>query len=209
MLGQFQIVDTLQNPLGIKGRTSIHSLRALYRAPPQDALRVCEASSAKVRFASLPIGQGWKRKDTAMKKTDALMDLIISDIESKDVLEVACGTADFSISAARFASSVSCIDLDDSRLNRQIKQTNIHFQIMDASKMDYPDNAFDTIVIYNSFFHIRSHWNEIEHECKRVVKHEGVIYIVGTWKLDTNLIEEIFGDDAKWKDGFLIVKIKK
>ena len=144
-----------------------------------------------------------------MKKTDALINWILSDIEGKDVLEVACGTADLSISAARFASSVSCIDLDDSRLNRQIQQANIHFQIMDASKMDYPDNAFDTIVLYNSFFHIRSCWNEIERECKRVVKAEGVIYIVGTWKLDTNLIGERFGEDAKWRDGFLIVKIRK
>ena len=144
-----------------------------------------------------------------MKKTDKLIDLMLADIESKDVLEVACGTAELSLSAARFAGSISCIDLDDSRLNPQVKQTNIRFQIMDASKMDYPDHVFDTIVLYNSFFHVRSHWNEIERECKRVVKDEGVIYIVGTWRLDTNLIEEIFGDDAKWQDGFLIVKMKK
>lgn len=144
-----------------------------------------------------------------MKKTDALVDLLIADIESKDVLEVACGTADFSISAARYANSVSCIDLDDSRLNQQGKQANIHFQIMDASKMAFSDNIFDTIVLYNSFFHIQSHWKEIERECKRVVKHEGVIYIVGTWRLDTNLMGEIFGDGAKWKDGFLIVQMKK
>lgn len=145
-----------------------------------------------------------------MKKTDALIGLILSDIERKNVLEVACGTADISISAARFASSISCTDLDDSRLNPKIKQTNnIHFQIMDASKMDYPDNVFDTIILYNSFFHIQSLWDEIERECKRVIKDEGVIYIVGTWKLDTNLIARTFGDDAKWQDSFLIVKMKK
>lgn len=51
-----------------------------------------------------------------MKKTDALVKKLTSDIENKDVLEVACGTADFSVSAAQLANSVSCIDLDDSRL---------------------------------------------------------------------------------------------
>ena len=131
--------------------------------------------------------------EAAMKKTDALVNLLISNIEDKIVLEAACGTADFSLSAARFARSVSCIDLDGSRLNQQIKQPNIHFQVMDASKMDYPDNAFDTIVLYNSFCHIQSQWNEIERECK----------------LDTNLMKEMFGDDAKWQNGFLIVKIAK
>ena len=35
-----------------------------------------------------------------MKKTDALVNMLISDIESKEVLEVACGAADFSVSAA-------------------------------------------------------------------------------------------------------------
>lgn len=144
-----------------------------------------------------------------MKKTDALVDLLISDIESKDVLEVACGTADFSISAAHFANRVSCIDLDDSRLNQQGKQANIYFQIMDASKMTFSENTFDTIVLYNSFFHIQSHWNEIERECKRVVRDEGAIYVVGTWKLDTNLIKEIFGDNAKWQNDFLIAKMNK
>lgn len=144
-----------------------------------------------------------------MKKTDALVDLLISDIERKDVLEVACGTADFSISAARFANRVSCIDLDDSRLNQQGKQANIRFQIMDASKMTFSDNTFDTIVLYNSFFHIQSHWNEIERECKRVVRDEGAIYVVGTWKLDTNLIKGIFGDNAKWLNGFLIARMTK
>lgn len=144
-----------------------------------------------------------------MKKTDALVNLFISNIKDKSVLEVACGTADFSLSAARFAKIVSCIDLDDSRLNQRVRQSNIHFQIMDASKMDYPDNAFDTIVLYNSFSHIQPQWNEIEHECKRAIKDDGVIYIVGTWKLDTNLMKEMFGDDAKWQSGFLIVKMAK
>jgi len=87
-----------------------------------------------------------------MKKTDRLVNILASDIEHKDVLEVACGAADFSISAARIANMVSCIDLDDSRLNNQVKQNNVRFQIMDASNMSYSDNEFDTIVIYNAFF---------------------------------------------------------
>lgn len=144
-----------------------------------------------------------------MKKTDALVQILISNIKDKDVLEAACGTADLSLSAARFAKTVSCIDLDLGRLNPQVQRSNIQFQIMDASKMEYPDRVFDTVVLYNAFSHIQSQWKEIECECKRVVKDDGVICIVGTWKMDTNLMQETFGGDAKWQNGFLIVKMEK
>lgn len=144
-----------------------------------------------------------------MKKTDRLVNILASDIEHKDVLEVACGAADFSISAARIANRVSCIDLDDSRLNNQVKQNNVRFQIMDASNMSYSDNEFDTIVIYNAFFHIQAQWNMIERECKRVIKGMGKIYIIGTWSLETNLMIDTFGDNAIWHDGFLIVEMTK
>lgn len=144
-----------------------------------------------------------------MKKTDTLVNMLASDIEHKDVLEVACGAADFSVSAARIANSVSCIDLDDSRLNHQAKRSNVLFQIMDASKMTYSDNEFDTVVIYNAFFHIRTQWGMIERECKRVLKETGKMFIVGTWGLDTNLMMDTFGDNAIWHDGFLIVETTK
>lgn len=142
-----------------------------------------------------------------MKKTDMLVNMLASDIKNKDILEVACGTADFSVSATRIANRVSCIDLDDSRLNNLVEHNRVTFQIMDAAKMAYADNTFDTIVIYNSLFHIRMQWDDIEKECKRVLKNKGTIYVVGTWKLDTNLMEELFGDNAFWRDGFLIARI--
>ena len=144
-----------------------------------------------------------------MKKTDALVNLLAGDIARKDVLEVACGAADFSISAARVANHIACIDLDDSRLNSQARQNGIHFQIMDATQMAFSDNAFDTIVIYNAFFHIQPQWNMIEKECRRVIKPAGKIFMVGTWSLDTNLMIDAFGNHAAWHEGFLIAEMTK
>lgn len=143
-----------------------------------------------------------------MKNTDILVNLLIEDIENKTVLEPACGAADFSISASAYCDSVYCIDLDAGRLNGR-PAANIHFQIMDASKMDYADDTFDTVVLYNAFSHIQSQWTEIERECRRVLKAEGVIYVVGTWKLDVHKIMAVFGDKAKWRNQFLIVEIRK
>ncbi len=140
-----------------------------------------------------------------MKNTDILVDLLMEDIENKTVLEAACGAADFSISASAYSDGVYCIDLDAGRLNCKTA-ANIHFQIMDASKMD---DTFDTVILYNAFAHIQSQWVEIERECKRVLKADGVIYIVGTWKLDVRIIMDVFGDKAKWRNQFLIVEIRK
>ena len=144
-----------------------------------------------------------------MKKTDELVRILATDIENKNILEVGCGAAGFSVSAARIAHRVDCIDLDDSRLNEQAKQSSIHFQIMDASEMSFPDNAFDTIFIYNAFSHIQSQWNMIERECKRVIKGMGKIYIIGTWSLDTNLMIDTFGNHAVQYGSFLVVKMMK
>ena len=143
-----------------------------------------------------------------MKKTDILVDLLIADIKNKTVLEVACGAASFSISASACSNDVYCIDLDAGRLGSELTE-NVHFHIMDASKMDYADSTFDTVVLYNAFSHIQSQWLEIKRECSRVLKTNGVIYVVGTWKMDTHLMMEVFGDKAKWRDEFLIVEIRK
>ena len=142
-----------------------------------------------------------------MKKTDKLVRLLMADIENRDILEAACGTADFSLSALPFAGTVTCIDLDDSRLNPQARQNGLHFQVMDASRMDYADHTFDTVFIYNAFSHIYPQWNEIEKECRRVTKENGTIIIVSTWSLDTGLIRDTFGDKAVMQDNFLIVRI--
>ncbi|MDE7054686.1 MAG: class I SAM-dependent methyltransferase [Oscillospiraceae bacterium] len=143
-----------------------------------------------------------------MKNTDILVNLIMEEIENKTVLEVACGAADFSVSASAYSDCVYCIDLDARRLNGKTA-ANIHFQIMDASKMVYADNTFDTVILYNAFSHIQTQWIEIEQECKRVLKADGVIYIVGTWKLDVHNIMDVFGDKARWRNQFLIVEIRK
>ncbi len=143
-----------------------------------------------------------------MKNTDILVNLIMEEIENKTVLEVACGAADFSVSASAYSDCVYSIDLDARRLNGKTA-ANIHFQIMDASKMVYADNTFDTVILYNAFSHIQTQWIEIEQECKRVLKADGVIYIVGTWKLDVHNIMDVFGDKARWRNQFLIVEIRK
>ena len=144
-----------------------------------------------------------------MKKTDKFIKLIQSDIEGKTILEVACGSGELSVAASALAKTVTCIDIDDGRLCEQIHQDNIRFEVMDAREMTFADESFDTVVIYNALFHIKDYWDDIINECRRVIKKDGAIYVVSTWSLDTNLMDEMFGDMVSKPEDFSIVKYRK
>ena len=142
------------------------------------------------------------------RKTDIIVQFLDSDIKNKCILEVACGCADFSISASRTAKKVFSIDIDNSRLPELLPE-NVCFEKMDASCMSYPDESFDTIIIYNAFSHIYSQWDMIKNECFRVIRPMGKVYIISTWKLDTSLMKEVFEKaETHYKD-FVIVKLTK
>lgn len=146
-----------------------------------------------------------------MKMTDRIAWHILGEIEGKEILEAACGTAEFSLSAAGYAKRITCIDVDESRLDREAREReNICFRIMDASKMDFEDNTFDTIVLYNALYHIKEQYNEILAECRRVLKPEGHIFLIATWKLDLALMREKFDDATEWMgDGCCFVQLQK
>ena len=145
-------------------------------------------------------------EDNRMKKTDKIVQMLSSDRIGKRVLEVACGCADLSISAAPYAHSVSCIDIDDGRLSDALPQ-NVYFEIMDATQMSYSNSSFDTVILYNAFSHIYAQWDAIKEECMRVVKSAGTVYIISTWKLDISLMTEVFGSNAVWIKDFCVVKL--
>lgn len=137
-----------------------------------------------------------------MKKTDKIVRYILPEIEGKEVLEAACGTAEFSLSVAAYAKKVTCIDIDESRLDRLVReQENICFRVMDAAKMDFGDAVFDTVILYNALYHIKGQYDEILAECRRVLKPEGHILLISTWKMDLALMREKFGGTLGRMDG--------
>ncbi|MBE6575603.1 MAG: class I SAM-dependent methyltransferase [Ruminococcaceae bacterium] len=112
-------------------------------------------------------------------------------IANRDVLEVACGTAEFSIAAAELAATVTCIDLDDSRLLSEVhKRENIIFRTMDAAAMRFGNNSFDTVVLYNAAFHVAEQLPAVLDECLRVLRPGGVLCVISSWKLDYAVITD-------------------
>lgn len=125
-----------------------------------------------------------------MKIIDRVVNLIKADVENKDVLEAACGSADLSVALSFTAKSVKCIDLVGFRLNPLLLNCpNVEFIIMDAAKMTFADNSFDTVVIYNAAYHIKDEFDKILSECMRVAKSGGAIRLISSFSIDKSVIE--------------------
>ena len=110
-----------------------------------------------------------------------------------DVLEIACGTADFSLAAVETARSVTAIDLDDCRLSPAARSTNgVRFQRMDASAMTFPDGSFDTAVLYNALGHLTAILPEMLSEAFRILRSGGTLIVCSSFSLDKTTMEERF-----------------
>lgn len=112
-------------------------------------------------------------------------------LKDKTVLEVACGTAEFTIKSSDYSNYSYCIDLDDRRINHCIYgKKNIKYKKMDAAHMDFVDNFFDVVVMYNALAHLKCAMKKVIGECQRVKKADGVIIIIASWGLDKIEIED-------------------
>ena len=119
--------------------------------------------------------------------------LLSSHLAGRDILEIACGTADFSLAAAESARSVTAIDLDDRRLSPAVRSAGcVRFQRMDAAALVFPDGSFDTAVLYNALGHLTAILPEVLSEALRVLRSGGTLIVCSSFSLDKTAMEERF-----------------
>lgn len=127
-----------------------------------------------------------------MGRTENIIKHFDADMRDKDILEVACGSAEFSVFAAQVANTVDCIDLTDAELLPEVKQTkNLTFKQMNAIKTDYADKSFDTIVMFNAMSYLDTVFKKLFIELKRILRDDGCLYIISSPKIDKCIIEDI------------------
>ena len=150
-----------------------------------------------------------------MKRVDRVIQHIADSLNDKDVLEVACGCAEFSYAASNIAKTVTCIDLDDTRIKLNIaERTNLKFQRLDATEMNFDDDLFDTAVLYNAVGHLEEIIDEALSECRRVVKPNGDIYLISSFKMDKWFLRDTLlrrlqeNVEVQEIEPFLFVKIR-
>lgn len=119
---------------------------------------------------------------TDMRRITEALNQIVHSIECKNVLEIACGSGEFSLEAASIAHSVTCIDLDDSRLLPSVRDAeNIVFLLMDAINLQMASDSVDVIVFYNAPAHVENELEKILNECYRVLRKRGAIFYQLFW----------------------------
>ena len=142
-----------------------------------------------------------------MTRVQKIVQTFINHIKDQNVLEAACGRAEFAIRASTYAKSVHCIDLTDSRLLPEASEhANLFFQLMDAAKMDYPSASFDTVVLYNTIAHLGPALEQVMDECLRVLRPGGTLLVISSFKMDKNVIREemiplLKRKKIRWEDG--------
>ncbi len=103
---------------------------------------------------------------------------VLSTICAGRILDVATGSGGFItflLDNIRDFTEITGIDLNQRPLDAARKafvRDNIHFLQMDASRMEFPDNQFDTVCIANSLHHMRD-LSSVLSEMRRVCKPGG------------------------------------
>ncbi|MBU3958080.1 MAG: class I SAM-dependent methyltransferase [Nanoarchaeota archaeon] len=102
---------------------------------------------------------------------------ILPNLKNKNVLDVGCGTGRCANIFVKKGAGIIGIDTSREMIEiakRKIK--NAKFKIMDARKLDFPDNCFDFVFSSLMLSHLRD-WKKSVKEIIRVAKKDGCIII--------------------------------
>lgn len=104
--------------------------------------------------------------------------------KDKSVLELACGTGQFTFDLCNKASSFIATDFSENMINETKKRSEeilskeesktVTFKVEDATKLTFSDNSFDVVLIANAL-HIMPDPKGALKEIKRVLKDEGIL----------------------------------
>lgn len=130
----------------------------------------------------------------AMKRVQKIVQGLKDLFFEKKVLEVACGRADFSLAVSNQAGLVVGIDVSlDRAKRRDLSDTpgTVCFHEMDATRLGFKNESFDIVAIYNALTHLFKVLHECIPEMIRVLKKNGHLIFIATWRMDRTLIPNI------------------
>ena len=105
-----------------------------------------------------------------------------------DVLELACGTGQFSFPLASYVHQWEATDFSANMIaeaRKRSKPSYLHFSVQDATNLPYAPDSFDAVVIANAL-HIMPDPDKALSEIRRVLKPGGLL-IAPTFVWGTSL----------------------
>lgn len=155
--------------------------------------------------------QGYKKKNFIQAKYDFVEEMLKwSGVQGpQKVLDVGCGIGGTSrYLAAKFPeASVTGITLSPNQVKRGTQLaadrglSNVEFKVMDALKMEYPDNSFDLVWACESGEHMPDKAAYVA-EMVRVLKPGGTL-VIATWCQREETPQTPFSEDEKERLRFL------
>ena len=116
-----------------------------------------------------------------------LMNMLTSNTFDS-VLEIGCGNGNGTKLIKKYFDPIhiTAIDLDEKMI--QIAKRTVHdeattYQVMDASKLDFPNESFDAIFDFGIIHHVPN-WKDCIEELRRVLRKDGKL-ILAEYSLDT------------------------
>lgn len=111
-------------------------------------------------------------------------------------LEIGCGNGNGTKLIKKYFSpeKITGIDLDERMIKKAVnrnRDASITFKIMDASRLDFPERAFDAVFDFGIIHHIPV-WKDCIKEIHRVLKPEGEL-----------ILEELSINSFRWDIGKL------
>lgn len=117
-------------------------------------------------------------------------------VKNKKVLDIACGVGYGSYFMAKNGNPLNVTGVDNSteaieyaRNNYNVK--NLDFQIMDAVKLDFPDQFFDCVVSFETIEHLPN-YKKVINEFHRVLSDNEGFLIISTPNKTVSTIENPF-----------------
>lgn len=96
-------------------------------------------------------------------------------------LEIGCGNGNGTKLIKKYFNpkTIAAIDLDDKMINiarSRNKDSSITFKVMDASKLEFPQDHFDAVFDFGIIHHIPN-WKDCINEIKRILKSNGELIL--------------------------------
>ena len=106
----------------------------------------------------------------------------------ESVLEIGCGNGNGIKLIKKYFDPIhiTAIDLDEKMIQiaqRTVNDDTTKFRVMDASKLDFPNETFDAIFDFGIIHHIPN-WKDCIEELRRVLKKDGKL-ILAEYSIDT------------------------
>lgn len=116
-------------------------------------------------------------------------------VRPDNILDLCCGTADWTIMLAKKYPHAKVIGMDFSQAMLEIAQhkvsdskvTNVNLEIGDAMKMQYPDDSFDVITIGFGLRNVPDAAKVLE-EIHRILRPGGQLICLEAFKVETPII---------------------